>query len=168
MKRTNKQSGMGVLLLEVMIVILMLTTLAAMSVPNIAQMQINFQRKNAADMTKRIGQAIQWHASIYNDGFRSPQAVAAARTFPATCENSGLLAGPDALPTFSGYTFTFTGSGQLANPAQGCNFAGYSLYVLKAEPTNPNNKRDFYLDQSGVARYSDTGNAGPASPIWNW
>jgi type II secretory pathway pseudopilin PulG len=164
----KSELGMGVMLIEVMIVMLILMVLAAMSLPNLQRLRISQDQKAAAEMVKRINHAITYHSQLYSDGFRSPTALAATAAFPKTCENSGLLSGTDALPTYAHYTFTFIPGPSQAPLVPGCNFAGYTTFRLQVSPTDPSNKRTFFLDESSVVRYSDGTQADAFSAAWMW
>jgi Tfp pilus assembly protein PilE len=161
-----KNRGFVTLLME-LVGLAILGVMLAIALPNLQRLQIASDQRTAAQMLQRIGRAETYHSQLYNDGFRS-LGVLSQIGFPASCEASNLLSGADAQPMFSRYTFTFTGATQLASPHAGCTTAGFTSYTVTATPVDVNNKRNFYLDQTGVLRFLDNGTAGPGSQAYTW
>jgi len=164
----NNQRGFVTLMAEVVALALILI-IAAMSVPNILAYKRGVDRTNVAETLKRIQRAELYHSQMFSDGWRSPGALAySPRTFPATCEGSGLLMGSDALSAQGSYTLTWTGGGGQIAPAVGCALGGFNSFALSATSSDPGQKRSYYLDQTLVLRYSDGAAANASSSPYIW
>jgi Tfp pilus assembly protein PilE len=165
MSRKNQE---GALLIELCIVMSVLLVLFAMSAPSFLAMRRTQQQTAAVELMKRVSKAELYHAQIYSDGYRSPAALSAPVTFPKTCEGSGLLSGMDAFSQYAGYQFNFLLGPVQAPLGVGCTWQGSTTYTLTATPQDPINPRSFYLNETGVVRFSDdpTSPANAASPAW--
>lgn len=167
--RKNRRHHHGALLIELCIVMCVLLVLFSMSAPSFMAMHRAQQAKVAIELMQRVAKAELYHSQIYSDGYRSPGALSAPVTFPKTCEGSGLLLGSDALPQVSGYQFTFQLGLVQAPLAAGCNFQGSTTYTMTATSIDAANPRTFFLDETGVVRFSDTttpANAGSTAWVW--
>jgi hypothetical protein len=162
----NKETGSAILLME-LVGLIVAVTIFSMSAPLLSGLKKAHDQRTVVELLRRVQYAELYHTQIYQDGFRSPSALSATRTFPATCEASGLLDGTAALPSYTGYSLIFTFTGAQIAPAPGCTSGGFQGFTLIAAPNNyRDNQRYFYLSSTDlVLRYQD-GQAGPSSAPW--
>jgi Tfp pilus assembly protein PilW len=125
----KRQEGFATLLCELLGLMVMMIVMTA-AVPSYITARRLQQQQDAVLTIKRIRNAVQFHSEIYEDGYRSPGALAAARSWPASCEGSGLLGGNDAQSKASGYTYTWTFTGGQVSVAPGCSTSGYQGFIL--------------------------------------
>ena len=164
----KRQNGWATLIAELIGLSVMLIVLAAVGPSYIAARRLQEQQDTILAI-KRIRNAVQFHAEIYGDGYRSPVALASARTWPATCEGSGLLGGNDAQAQTSRYAYTWTFTGGQVAIAPGCTTGGFQGFVLTVTPLDSTNPRSFFLgSQDFILRYQDGAPANAASPAWSY
>ena len=86
---------------------------------------------------------------------------------PATCDAPLLLGGAQAQTQINGYFFQFTPGPAPAVLGVGCTAPGSTTFTLVANPVSGQG-RSFFVNESGVIHYSDSGPANSTSSAWVW
>lgn len=159
-RRLRRDAGMGVLLLEVLVVVTILMILLGMAIPSALRVRVMAQEKTAQNSVFLANQSLFDYQSLWG-GFPPNitnltsggpgnttcigQYLATATTVPA----SGVIQG--------GYQFTYTPGGGSVQAKTGCSLSLFKSFSYSAVPTNlsPANPRSFYAGSDGVIRMSD-------------
>jgi type IV pilus assembly protein PilA len=150
----NKQKGFS--LIELLIVVAIILIIAAIAIPNL------LRSKMAANEASAVASLRTYNTSIvaYQTTYNTDPSTSFAQLGPTTGSPSSAAADlvdqllGTALPTKSGYKFTYSPGGADANGI-------ISTYTINADPTvqNSTGQRTFFTDQSGVIRQRTDGTA---------
>ena len=135
-RRKNPESGMGVMLLEMLIVCAVLLILAAASAPSIIQLRA---AQNQQDAKLRVQQVSQAQAAI---------AICAVTTGCVDTNLLPLVPAPGSITT-QGYVFTF---------AAGWTFTAAPINMYSGHS-------GFYTDSTGLLHCASSGPVTAASPL---
>jgi len=174
----KKQSGFGVLLIEMLVVAFCILLLFSISVPSVVKLAQTNNQNDAITILRSINKSEGWFFRVYNpDGYQTPQYLANAQagaigTVTAqNCQTPGLLGPQDAsviqTGNYSGYRYVFTPGTTATTTGPGCTSPGYISYTLVADPiSTASGTTHFFTDQTGVIRFSLSASANAGSPAW--
>lgn len=154
------EAGVGVLLLEVIIVVTILLILLGMAVPSALRVRAISQQKTAQNSVFLANQSLYDYATLWGGFPASINNLTSGGPGNTTC-NGQFLATPVTVPASGivqgGYQFTYTPGGGTVAAKSPCSLTLYKAFSYTAVPTNlsASNPRSFYADQSGVIRMSD-------------
>jgi prepilin-type N-terminal cleavage/methylation domain-containing protein len=132
----------GFSLLELVIVMAIITVLAVIALPNVAQIEANTRQRDALT---RVRQVVAAELAYTTNCTSTPQ--------PASCMSLAAILPMPGTVQMEGYTFVFTP--QTANP-----------WSYTATPTSGQG-RGVYADGTGLVRCAAVPPAVPASPLCN-
>lgn len=137
----------GFTLLEIMVTIAIIATIAAIAISSMLRSRINANETIAITSCKTIGGACQSYFSTRETYPSALTDLIAPNSNPPYIDDK-LAAGEKA-----GYKFTYS----LKNPV---------AFTLNAAPSYPGRtgQRYFYTDESGIITYNKEGDAGPGDP----
>jgi hypothetical protein len=149
--------------------------IAAIAIPNLLRSRIAANEASAVQSLWAIHTATIEYAATYGNGFAPDLATLdGAGTGAPSCDHARLINGILGSGERAGYTFTYTlrrgdVSEQTLSPraaANGCSIPGASRFTLNADPVTPGTtgQRSFYMDQTGIVRWSGNGPATADSP----
>jgi prepilin-type N-terminal cleavage/methylation domain-containing protein len=153
----SKEKGFS--LIELLIVVAIILIIAAIAIPNL------LRSKMAANEASSVATLRTYNTSIvaYETTYGSAPTTNLSELGPSTTPSSTAADLVDnligvAVPSKSGYTFTYTPGTAAANGSV------YS-YTIIANPTSPNvtGQRTFFTDQSGVIRQRTNGTTATAT-----
>jgi len=161
-----KQPQCGFSLIELLIVVAIILTIAAIAVPNLMRSRMAANEASAAGALRTVATANVMYSSTYNQGFAGdlnhlgPPAAGA----PATSDRadlidatlSGVLAGTSNTSTKAGYVLTYLPQIPVPTP-----FAPNPTYSVSATPLAPQStgQSTFCVDQSNVVLKDSSGGA---------
>jgi Tfp pilus assembly protein PilE len=167
MRRKPSERG-SVLLLEMLVVVSIVGVLLAISAPSFMQIRMSQQANQAVATLRTIQNAEAYYLQIYHDGYVAPGVLAGTGIAePATCDAPLLLGGAQAQTQINGFLFQFTPGPDSAVLGAGCTTPGSTTFTLAANPVSGQG-RSFFLNESGVIHYSDSGPANGTNPAWVW
>jgi type IV pilus assembly protein PilA len=158
---------LGLTIIPIMIV-------AAIAIPNLLRARMAANEASAVGSLQVVETAVVSYSSDYENGFPSSlEVLGGTPGGEATCNHAGLLDGPLASGRKSGYAFTYTpvfpgnGAAPVISPkaaAKGCTSGGASGFTVKADPLQrgTTGARSFFVDQTGVIRFSANGESATA------
>ena len=157
--RSPRRSIHGFSLLELLIVVAVILTIAAIAIPNFLRSRMAANEAAAVQSLRNITTAQVVYSTTYGIGysaqlsFLGPTPGNPLATSPT---NAGLIDDVLATGAKSGYSFTYN-----ATDADGRNKA----FTVTAVPSNPGStgQRRFFSDQSGVVRANIAGPADVSS-----
>lgn len=159
----SKGDAKGFSLIELLIVVAIILTIAAIAIPNFLRARMAANEANAVQSVRTVVTASAIYSTTWGNGYAPTMQTLTGPGNPATCDRAVLLDQVLANPPFqkTGYTFAYTmGS---ANPAaaSGCSAAGGNSFTVTAIPitVGTSGQRSFFSDQSGVIRANPTGGA---------
>jgi type IV pilus assembly protein PilA len=153
----NKQKGFS--LIELLIVVAIILIIAAIAIPNL------LRSKMAANEASAVASLRTYNTSIvaYSTTYGSDPTTNLSELGPSTTPSSTAADLVDnllgaAVPTKSGYTFTYTAGAPATN-------GSVASYTIIANPNTPNvtGQRTFFTDQSGVIRQRTDGTTAAAT-----
>lgn len=162
---------MGILIIPVMLIV------AAIAIPNLLRARLAANEASAVGALRTISIAEMTYSARYKNGF-SPtlRALDGADAGAASCDFAELISGVLANGWRSGYVIRYVplsedGSeldpqSQTTSPAQGCSEAGAPRFKVTADPMRRGRTgvRSFYMDETGVIRWSSDTPATADSP----
>lgn len=154
MRRTGE---CGFTLTELLIVVGIITVIAAMAVPGLLRARMAGNEASAIGSLRAINNAQSIYAASCGNGYYAPS-LANLATPPTTTGGDGFI-GPDlgADPSLkSGYTVTMTPGGTASGAPASCNGGTVvSTYFAGASPTPGGGSRHFGTNQGGTIFQSD-------------
>ncbi len=149
----------GFSLIELLIVVAVILTIAAIAVPNFIRSRMRANEGAAVANLRDITTAEIAYSTTYGIGFSSDLKKLGGNQVLADVNNAELIDDILASGTRGGYIFTYT---VLSTDSNG-NVLDYSINV---DPVNPGvtGERHFYTDQTAVIHQNQTGSAGPSDP----
>ncbi len=162
MKRMNQQHSArrGFSLLELLIVIAVILTIAAIAIPNLMRARMQANETSAAASLRSIATVQVQYISTYQQGYApSITALGPPGGGSPSATSADLIDPVLATGTKSGYTFLYSATD---NDGDGKPEA----FTCNAAPITPGQtgQKYFYVDQTNVIRYNLTGVAGPTDP----
>jgi prepilin-type N-terminal cleavage/methylation domain-containing protein len=156
-KHTCKQKGFS--LIELLIVVAVILIIAAIAIPNLLRSKIAANEASAVASMRAYNTSIVAYETTYVTAPTTDLSALGPSTTPSSTAADLVdnLLGV-AVPTKSGYTFTYTAGAAASN---GSVYA----YTIIANPTSPNvtGQRTFFTDQSGVIRQRTNGTTATAT-----
>jgi type II secretory pathway pseudopilin PulG len=158
---------LGLMVLPIMIV-------AAIAIPNLLRARMAANEASAVASLRTIETAAVVYSSEYENGFPSSlEVMGSASGSEAACNHANLIHAPLAWGQKSGYVFTYTpvfpdnSAAPVISPkaaAKGCTSGGASGFTVTAEPLQRGSTgvRSFFADQTGVIRFSASGESATA------
>jgi len=158
---------LGLMVLPIMIV-------AAIAIPNLLRARMAANEASAVASLRTIETAAVVYSSEYENGFPSSlEVMGSASGSEAACNHANLIHAPLASGQKSGYVFTYTpvfpdnSAAPVISPkaaAKGCTSGGASGFTVTAEPLQRGSTgmRSFFADQTGVIRFSASGESATA------
>lgn len=151
------QNHRGFSLIELLIVIAIILTIAVLAVPSFLRSRMNAHEASAVASTRVIITANATYATTFANGF-SPDLPTLGGNPPPDCHNANLI---DSLLTSgqkSGYNFTYVLADPVATPPPGCTPGGNS-FTIQATPVTVGStgQRSFCADETLVIRFDPTG-----------
>lgn len=154
-----KQPSRGFSLIELLIVIAIILTIAAIAIPSFLRSRILANEATAVQNLRTITTAEVVYSTTYGTGYSTTLAKLGGTAVLATQNQAGLIDEVLATGTKNGYVYTYA----VVTTDPNGNVVQYSAQV---DPVNPGvtGQRHFYSDQTAVIRQSLTGSAGPSDP----
>jgi type IV pilus assembly protein PilA len=156
------------------VIIPFIMIVAAIAIPNLLRARVAANEASAVGSLRVIETAAMSYDSEFENGFPSSLGVlGGAPDGQRTCNHANLIGAPLASGRKSGYAFTYTPAfpGNSAAPvispkaaAKGCTSGGASGFTVTAEPLQRGSTgmRSFFADQTGVIRFSASGESATA------
>ncbi len=157
----NKKSQAGFSLIELLIVVAIILTLAAIAIPNYLNSRMAADEASAVQSLRTIQTALTSYTSTYPSiGFPaqlSNLGSGSAAPCMATATQACLIDSILSSGIKSGYSFTYI---------QGAGTTPSFNYTLNADPLSRGitGRRSFFTDQPGVIRYNASGPATVTDP----
>lgn len=160
----------GFSLIELLLVVAIILTIAAIAVPNLLRARMAANEASAVGSVHTINTAAVTYNSTYGNGFTpSLKALGTTGSAAASCKNAQLIDNVLTGGTKSGYMLAVAhGAVRLTKASSSCKGGyGYSDgYVVTATPekVGVTGQRAFCSDAAGVIRFSTTGKAKTKTP----
>jgi type IV pilus assembly protein PilA len=163
----KKQEGFT--LIELLVVVAIILVIAAIAIPNLLHSRIAANEASAVNALRTINTSANTYFSTYGDGY--PPSLGAmggpAGAATATCDQALMLdsvlsnGGTGNTSSKSGYKITYVPGTSIGSPAPGCSAAGVYNFQATAIPVTEGmtGQRGFYVDASGVIRFTTDGTA---------
>jgi type II secretory pathway pseudopilin PulG len=143
---------------------------AAIAIPNLLRARIAANESSAVGSLRTISVAAVTYSSEYGNGFPPSLTVMdGVGSGSASCDHAQLIDTLLASGEKNGYVFTYTPQDVLSSvpsDAKGCTTPGANGFTLNADPITQGTtgQRGFFVDETGVIRYSMGGAATVESP----
>jgi type IV pilus assembly protein PilA len=165
-----KTADEGFSLIELLIVVSIILTLAAIAIPNLLRSRMAANEASAVGSIRTINTAAIEYNSTYGNGF--PPALSAIGTTGSaavSCTNAELIDSVLTTGTKSGFTLALVHGATLLTSASSSCSGGYGYsdgYVVTATPVTvgSSGQRAFCSDATGVIRFSASGSATYTTP----
>ena len=157
--RSATRGRKGFSLIELLIVVAVILTIAAIAIPSFIRSRMRANEGGAVANLRDVTTAEVVYSTTYGIGFSSNLKKLGGNLVLADANSAGLIDDILASGTRTGYIFTYT---VLSTDSNG-NVLDYGVNV---DPVNPGvtGERHFYSDQTAVIRQNQTGSAGPSDP----
>jgi len=157
--RSATRGRKGFSLIELLIVVAVILTIAAIAVPSVIRSRMRANEGAAVANLRDITTAEVVYCTTYGIGFSSNLKKLGGNLILADVNNAGLIDDVLASGTRTGYIFTY----KVLTTDSNVNVLDYGVNV---DPVNPGvtGERHFYSDQTAVIRQNQTGSAGPSDP----
>ena len=158
-----KSVDQGFSLIELLFVVSIILTLAAIAIPNLLRSRMAANEASAVGSIRTINTAAIEYNSTYGNGF--PPALSAIGTTGSaapSCTNANLIDSVLTTGTKSGYALALVHGATLLTSASSSCSGGYGYsdgYVVTAAPVTVGStgQRAFCSDATGVIRFSSSG-----------
>ena len=148
----TRQKGFS--LIELLIVVAIILSIAAIAIPNLIRARIAANQSSAAASLRTLASASAMYQSTYQDGYPPSINVLQPAAIP-NCNTAGLIDSNLFSGQKSGYNFVFTaGTVPVANIPTGCTAAGMTdMFTATAAPVGTSTGTQFYcVDASNVIK----------------
>ena len=163
----TKQEGFS--LVELLIVVAIILTLAAIAIPNLMRARMSANEASAVGSVHAINVAANEFNATYGDGYPGKLSeIGDSGAKKVTCKNAQLIDSVLTTGVKSGYTFVLNPGKLKVNPAPtGCTVGFADGYVVTAIPQTVGltGQRGFCSDATGVIRSNPQGKAIYTSPL---
>jgi type IV pilus assembly protein PilA len=155
----------GFSLIELLIVVAIILIIAAIAIPNLLRSKMAANEASAVGSLRTITTAAITYSSTYGDGmpFDLPTLGGPVGTTQAICDNALLVDSVLSTAPYqkSGYTIAYTGTSKVSVQPKGCSNPGWNNFTVTALPIGigSTGQRGFFVDQSGVIRFTTDGSA---------
>jgi type IV pilus assembly protein PilA len=158
----------GFSLIELLIVVAIILIIAAIAIPNLLHAKMAANESAAVFSLRAINTASVSYSTTYGNGYApSLGALGGTDGGTATCVSAEILDsvlsnnGSGNTSKKSGYIFTFTPGPANTSAATGCTLPGVTSFYVTALPITVSytGQRGFFIDQTGVIRFSTDGTA---------
>jgi type IV pilus assembly protein PilA len=158
----------GFSLIELLVVVAIILIIAAIAIPNLLRAKMSANEAAAVSSLRTINTASVNYSTTYGNGYApSLGALGGPDGGVASCNAAEMLDsvlsnnGSGNTSQKSGYNFTFVPGAVNATPASGCGAAGVTSFSVVALPilVSYTGQRGFYVDQTGLIRFSIDGSA---------
>lgn len=158
---SSRSKCRGFSLIELLIVIAIILTIAALAIPNLLRSKMRANETAAVAAMRAITTAQVSYQTTYDRGFAPglPALGPPPSATPRSASAADLIDSVLASGTRGGYRFSY-------NPVDADGDGQYETYSINANPTSPGSTGDkyFYVDQSNVIRENLGGPANASSP----
>jgi type IV pilus assembly protein PilA len=164
-----RNSGEGFSLIELLIVVAIILIIAAIAIPNFMRSRMAANEAAAVANLRDLTSAAVTYSSTYGNGYPPTLGAmgAALGVTTATCDQSNLIdsllanGGSGNTSTKGGYTYNYIPGTALSTAASGCPTPGLLSFTIDAEPVSvgTTGQRGFFVDPSGVIRFTTDGSA---------
>ena len=152
-----KRHQMGFSIIELLIVMAIIVTLAALAIPSLLRSKINANEASAVASIRMVLTANETYSVTYGNGY-SPDLPTLGGNAPPDCHQANIIDSAIASGRKSGYNFTYVLTNPVTAPPAGCTPGGYS-FTIQATPitVGSTGQRSFCGDETQVIRFDPLG-----------